>query len=358
MECSAQRAATERVAAVRLVRTDHVAAARRVLGFEVSLVSAPDVVIGVDIGATKIAAGVAGPDGRILRRLLLPTPRENPELLVDAIVALVAELRRDGPGVVAVGVGTCGRVDLVHRTVISSIALGWSHPVALAAMLTARTGGPVFVDNDVNAGALGEQAWGAGRGIADFIYLGVGTGVGAGIGIGGRLHRGASGAAGEVGHMVIDLDGPACPCGSRGCLEVLAGGKALGAAACADVRAGTASQALAELARVQGAISARDVFVAAERGDPYAARLVRRTGEYLAVAIVNLVNVFDPQRIILGGGLTQTGNLLVASIREALDRRPACFAGGDTLLAPAALGEDAALAGAVAVARQGLETWP
>jgi glucokinase len=321
----------------------------------VSLVPPPDVLVGVDIGATKIAAGVGASDGRILERLVVPTPREDPERLVDAVAGLVSRLRRGRPGLAAVGVGTCGRVDPVSRVVSSSIALGWPRPVPLGAMLAAHTGGPVLVDNDVNAGALGEQAWGAGRGVDDFIYLGVGTGVGAGIVIGGRLHRGATGAAGEVGHMVIDLDGPPCPCGNRGCLEVLAGGKALGLAASADIAPGSA---LAEVAHTRGAVTARDVLEAASRGDAHAGRLVRRTGEYLAVAIVNLVNVFDPQRVILGGGLTQTGDLLVVAVRAALGRWTACFADGRKALVPAALGGDAALAGAVAVARQGLDARP
>jgi glucokinase len=255
-------------------------------------------------------------------------------------------------------VGTCGRVDPGSGEVTSSIALGWRHPVPLRALLAARTGGTVFVDNDVNAGAVGERLWGAGHDLADFVYLSVGTGVGAGIVIGGRLYRGATGAAGEVGHLVIDLDGPACPCGNRGCLEVLAGGKAVGAAATADVAAGAASTALAAVAARGEAITARDVFAAASDGDPYAQRLVHRTGEYLAVAVANLVNLFDPQRVILGGGLTRTGDLLLAAIRDGLGRWAACLADGRKALVPAALGEDTGVAGAIGVALQGLGARP
>jgi glucokinase len=318
----------------------------------VSLLPARGLIVGVDIGATKIAAGLGTPHGRIQARLVISTPREDPDRLVTAVADLVAELARGQPRVTAVGLGTCGRVDPVDQSVMSSIALGWSRPVALRALLEARTGLPVFIDNDVNAGALGEHAWGAGHGVDDLIYLGVGTGIGAGIVLGGRLYRGATGAAGEIGHMVIDLDGPPCPCGNRGCLEVLAGGKALGAFASTDV---PGDSALAAIALGQGAVSARDVFEAARAGDAHAQRLVRRTAEYLAVAIVNVVNVFDPQRVILGGGLAQTGDLLVTAVREALGHWTGCFVDGRKALVSTALGQDAALVGAVAVARHGLE---
>jgi glucokinase len=139
---------------------------------------------------------------------------------------------------------------------------------------------------------------------------------------------------------------------------MLASGKAVGVAASAAVTAGSASPALAGIARTRGAVTARDVFEAAGRGDAYAQRLVHRTGEYLAVAVVNLVNIFDPQLVILGGGLTHTGDLLVTAVHDALGRWTACFTDGRKALARAALGQDAALAGAVAVARQGLDARP
>jgi glucokinase len=322
----------------------------------VSLTSPADLLLGIDIGATKIAAGIAAGDGRIRDRLVVPTPRHDPDRLVEEVAALVERLRRGAAGPAAIGVGACGRVKTASGEVNTSLALGWRHPVALRARLAARTGCPVFLDNDVNAGALGEHRWGAARDLADVVYVSVGTGIGAGILIGGRLYRGAGGAAGEVGHMVVDADGPPCPCGNRGCLEVLASGQAVGATASAAIAGGAASPALEALARDGTAITARDVFAAASGGDAYARGLVQRTGEWLAVAVVNLVNLFDPQRVVLGGGLTHTGDLLVAAVRDALGRRAGWLATDPKVLVPAALGPDTGVAGAAAVALDALRT--
>lgn len=315
----------------------------------------PGLLLGIDIGATKIAAGLGTADGEIQDRRIAPTVREDPARLVEDIAGLVAALRASRDEVPrAIGVGCCGRVSPGPGRVESSLALGWPRAVALARLVAERTGVPVFVDNDVNAGALGELAWGAGRGCAHLVYVSVGTGIGAGIVAGGRLHGGATGSAGEVGHMVIDLHGPPCPCGNRGCLEALASGKAIGLAVTAELRAGPVASELAALAARAGAVTARDVFAAAAAGDAYARRVVARTGDYLAVAVANLVNLFDPERVIIGGGLTHTKDLLLDAVRAALSRWTAGPADGTWTVAPAGLGADAGMAGAMAVALRGL----
>jgi glucokinase len=313
-----------------------------------------ELLLGIDIGATKIAAGLGRADGTILHRRVIATTRLDPDRLLDDVSALVAELRRTRPGEpVTIGVGICGLVQPGTGNVARSIALGWPRPVPLGDVLAARTGCRVVVDNDVNAGAVGEQTSGAGAGVDDFVYVSVGTGVGAGIVIGGRLHRGASGAAGEVGHMVIDLRGPTCPCGNRGCLEVLASGKAVGQTATADVAAGAQSPALSMIAAGGEPITARDVFAAAADGDAYALDVVRHTGEFLAIAVANLVNLFDPGRVVLGGGLTHTGHLLLDAVRLGLERWTACVGDATKIVVPAKLGADTGLAGAMAVALRG-----
>jgi glucokinase len=312
-------------------------------------------VIGLDVGATKVAAGLGRADGTILERRVIATRRLDPDRLLDDLGELVADLHRSGPDApVNIGIGICGLVEPETGRVARSIALGWSEPFALRDALTRRTGCRVLVDNDVNAGALGEQRWGAGVGVDDFVYLSVGTGIGAGIVLGGRLQGGASGAAGEVGHMVIDLRGRPCRCGNRGCLEALASGQAVGEIVTAELASGVAaSSSLATIAASGRAITARDVFSAAAAGEPYACDVVRRTGEYLAVAVVNLVNLLDPRRVVVGGGLTHTGHLLVDAIREALGRWTACGGDAAKIVLPAALGEDTGLRGAMAVALQG-----
>jgi glucokinase len=160
-------------------------------------------IIGLDVGATKIAAALGDRAGTILERRVIPTARVDSDRLLDDLGDVVAELRPNRPETpVTIGVGICGLVNSQTGEVSRSIALGWPGPVALRDRLAARTGCRVFVDNDVNAGALGEQRWGAGAGFEHFVYVSVGTGIGAGIVIGGRLHPGASGAAGEIGHTV------------------------------------------------------------------------------------------------------------------------------------------------------------
>ena len=211
------------------------------------------------------------------------------------------------------------------------------------------------MDNDANAAALGEALFGAGRGHHDLLYVNVGTGIGAGLIFNGRLHHGRHGLAGEIGHVTVVPGGPECACGKRGCLEAFASGRSLGRrgreAAAADPQGGARLVALAggQVEAIQGP----HVIQAAAAGDPLAARLVEDTAGYLGLALGNAANLLDPGLIVLGGGLSEAGDVLFTPLQGAVRRHLLPGAPGPPVV-PAALGYDAGIAGALALALDGL----
>jgi glucokinase len=314
-------------------------------------------VLAVDIGGTKILTAVVAADGRVLARHRLDTPPRGVEPVLAAVEAGArAALRGAGLAlrdVTAAGVGAPGPLDPRAGIVFEPPNLpGWRN-VPLADLLRGRLGLPVFVENDANAAAVGEWWVGAGRGAHDLIYLTVSTGIGGGIIIGDRLLQGASGTAGEVGHMTIDVDGPPCPCGrSTGCLEVLASGTAI-------ARMAREALALPRPTALRGfaggdpaAIEARHVAEAAQAGDAVAAEIFERAATYLGVGVANLLNLCNPQRIVIGGGVSKAGALLFEPVRRVATARAFERPGRDAQILPAALGDDVGVVGAAAVALQ------
>jgi glucokinase len=225
---------------------------------------------------------------------------------------------------------------------------GW-HDVPLGDMLTRRLGVPAHIENDANAAALGERWAGAGAGIDDLIYITVSTGVGAGLILRGRLYHGVSGTAGEVGHMVIDPSGPPCPCGRRGCLEAISSGPSIAREARAAVLAGRQTS----LAGMDSeAIDAKTIADAARDGDAVAREIYARAAGALGAGVTNLVNLLNPAMVVIGGGVAEAGELIFAPVRrivkqEAFERPAAAVE-----IVPAALGTDAGVVGAAAVARE------
>lgn len=279
--------------------------------------------IGVDIGGTKIAAGVVDDAGVVLARRLLQTEADQPSSVVAAVTKVIKELRAAAPAASAVGIGAAGLVDLRGR-MVAAPHLAW-RDLPLRDLVADRVGLPVVVDNDANVAAWGEYVHGAGRGAGDQVLLTIGTGIGGGFVLGGHLYRGARGFGAEVGHMLVDADGPACPCGARGCFETLASGGAIGA----------------------------DVGEAALGGDASALARVAEAGRWLGLGCASLVNLLDPDVIIIGGGAAvRLGALLLEPARATLaasvmhaDVRPI------PPLIPALLGADAGIVGAAALAR-------
>lgn len=308
-------------------------------------------VVGVDLGGTYIRAALADERGVLVARRKVETlAREGIEAVVGRIVKAAEEV-----GVVdAAALGICSPGPLSSRTgvVYSPPNLpGW-RDVPLVEMLEERLGVPVFLGNDANAAALGEYAYGAGRGVGHMIYVTVSTGVGGGVISDGRLLEGRHGAAGEVGHVVLEPDGPPCNCGNRGCLEALVSGTAIARQAREAISAGreTSIEHLAETD--PHGVTAEVVVRAARGGDDLAGELLQRVGRWLGLAFVGLVHLFDPQVIVVGGGVTNAGELLMKPTRDTM------FAGimpiykEDLKVVPPDLGPDAGLYGAISLARR------
>ena len=278
---------------------------------------ARDLVVGVDIGGSKIAVLVVDGNLDIRGRLVVPTPVGSPTTAAAHIVETIsAALETAGASierVSAVGVGVPGRVDPQAGVVSLAVNLGW-HRLPLREQLEGRLGVPCAIENDVRAAAAGIRDRRLLGEVEDFIYLSVGTGISAGVVLAGLLHRGTRGLAGEVGHVVVDADGPLCSCGLRGCLETLASGPAIARLAGDAIRAGRPSSLA-----TRPTITAIDVHAAAVAGDSLAAEIVAAGGRALARAIHGLVMTYDVQRVIVGGGVAGAGRPFLASIETELD---------------------------------------
>ncbi|MGQ0549205.1 MAG: ROK family protein [Armatimonadota bacterium] len=310
-----------------------------------------DYVVGVDLGGTKILTALVDVHGRVAGRVREKTPQSGPDAVIETIAGTVRRVLGDAGvdagAIRSVGVGAPGPADPTSGVVFEVPNLpGW-HDVPLAAMLTSRLGVTTCVENDANAAAMGERWAGAGRGIDDLIYMTISTGIGGGLIFNGRIYRGVSGTAGEVGHMVIDPAGPRCPCGRMGCLEALASGTSIARDARAAVAAGR-STTLSTLA--PEALTAAEVARAAREDDPLARELFARAARYVGIGVANLVNLLNPAMVIIGGGVAKAGDLLFAPVRrivlEEAFKRPAAA----VRIVPAALGDDVGAVGAAAVA--------
>lgn len=322
------------------------------------------IVVGVDVGGTKVAAalmrgrlpvpgarsrpGVETPE--ILDRFTTLTDVSSAEACLRGIDACIADLVHGSAQVEAIGVGVASMVDFAGGRVVESVNLPLVD-VPLRDHLRRRFGVPVAVDNDATAACIGEHRYGAGVGTSDMLMLTLGTGVGGGIIAGGRPLRGASGAAAEIGHMIIDVDGPKCPanCPNHGCLEAYVAGPAMGEAAraAAELEPGSAlGRALAE----GRTVDSRLLTQLALEGDAGAAAVLERAGEYLGAGLVTLSNIFDPELIVVGGGAAAAGDLLLDPARRVLVARALPPARDRVRVVPAALGPDAGFIGAAALA--------
>lgn len=265
-------------------------------------------VAGIDIGGTKIAALIVDAGGAVLGRASRSSSAGDQDGAAVAIVACLDEalsgtgLSRDD--LLAVGVGVPGRVDRRRGTVTLAVNLGW-HDFPLRDVLERQLGRPVVIENDVRAAAVGLHRRRVAGPSDDLAYLAVGTGIAAGVILGGRLHRGARGLAGEIGHVIVDATGPRCVCGQQGCLEAFASGPAI------------ARRAIAHGANVRSAV---EVYEAAAAGDPIATELVDDVGRRLAWAVHTLVMAYDVERVVVGGGVSHAGQSFERPLRRGLAR--------------------------------------
>lgn len=311
--------------------------------------------LAVDLGGTNVRAAVILADGTIVARRQLPTRadaglNEVLERVAEAVgtVATDANVSATAP----VGIVLPGVLNPLTGFLTIAPNLGW-HDLPIRDLIAERLGRPVAIGNDVNAGAFGEWHYGAGQGTRDFIYIACGTGVGGGIITDGRLLLGRDGLAGEVGHMVVTLDGPRCHCGGHGCLEAYAGGWAIEAAAQSLLDAGIPSILTDLMEERCENLSGPLINYAAEHDDGLAIEVLSRAGRALGFAVASLVHLFNPEVVAIGGGVISAGPFLFDPMQEALAEHLIEGFGKDLRVIPAALGQDSGLLGAAVLAQQG-----
>ena len=314
--------------------------------------------IGVDLGGTKVEVAAVDANGKILQRLKQPTQVETgPDSIMAAIATMAWHLRDRGPRTLpaGVGVGVAGQVNAATGLVRFAPNLNWREVPLQTRLQTALTL-PVVVTNDVRAATWGEWRHGAGQGADDLICLFIGTGIGGGVVSGGRMLQGCTNTAGELGHITVDLNGPPCTCGHRGCMEALAGGWAIARRARQAIQdAPAAGKAFLQAAGLEEPvapqdISARVVAAAARAQDPLARLLVDEVAQALVAGTVGLVNAFNPCRLILGGGVMQGLPELLDHIEAGVRRAALNTASEGLQVLPSELGSDAGVVGAATLA--------
>jgi glucokinase len=310
-------------------------------------------VVGVDLGGTNISVGVVAADGSSVRaeRTIETRASAGADAVVARIVSQVlgaldeADVPRDA--VLGVGIGAPGPLDRATGIVRITPNLGWSE-FPLRARVAEGTGLPTALENDANCATLGEWWTGAARGARHVVGVTLGTGIGGGLILDGRLFHGASDVAGEIGHMTIEVDGRWCGCGNHGCLEAYASGSAIAARAREALADGRPS-AMRDLAGGDlAALTTAHVYGAAAGGDAAARAIVAETARYLGTGIASLLNVFNPDVVVIAGGVTQAGDALLGPVREEVARRAFRAATDACRIVPATLGRGAGVIGAAA----------
>lgn len=298
--------------------------------------------LGIDIGGTQLRAAIVAADGRIVDRDRRPTPADDPTSLVATVAELIEDVRTRHGDDVPVGIGIAGLVT-ADGTVRYGPNIG-IRDLPLAARLRERTAAAVVVANDASVAALGEQRVGAGRDHRDLVLVTLGTGVGGGVVVSDRLLTGSGGFAGELGHIVVAEGGRPCPCGNRGCIEAYASGSAIGALARDRLVDPNTVTSLRELAQVSGP----DVTAAARAGDAVAIEVLTEAGTWLGVALGTIVNILDPEVILLGGGAAEASSSWMLPVAE--ETLASHLVGSRWRTAPsvrlAELGDDAGVVGA------------
>ena len=318
-------------------------------------------VLSVDLGGTKILSALIDEQGKILTRDYTPTPSTgNQDIVIQEILSSSKRvLNEAGIGidnVAAVSIAAAGPSDVRTGILYTSPNLpGWKD-VPLRDILSKQFGKIVYLLNDARAAALGELYFGAAKGLKNCIFVTISTGIGGGIIINGELYSGAAGTAGELGHMVIDDDGPLCNCGNRGCWEMLASGTALAAAAKRSIKEGVESSITEFTDGDVEKINAQAINKAAIAGDPLAQKLISRTAYYLGVGLSNLINIFSPELIIIGGGLSNMGDRLLLPAYEEAKKRAFTQPYQSTRFTLATLGADSGVLGAAGYALKKLQS--
>ncbi len=306
--------------------------------------------IGIDVGGTNVKIALVDEGGKIIYSNSVPTyANMGYEYTVNNIKQAIRDLMKETNNyektIEAIGFDFPGQVD--YKTGVVKLAPnipGWVN-IPIAEMIEKEFNIPTKIDNDVRCATLGEMMFGAGRGCDNFVCITVGTGIGSGIVVNGQIVRGASNAAGEIGHIKLQMqDGPLCGCGDRGCLEAYASGPSIVAMAYDYIRGGKSTK-FRELAG-DGEITPYIVAKAAEEGDPVAKRIFEIMGYYIGIGLTSVVNLLNPEKVIIGGGVAECGELLLAPIRKTIKERAMVVSGNAVEIVPAQLGNNAGVIGA------------
>ena len=313
------------------------------------------VVIGIDLGGTFIKGAIVDLRGRVLARMKRPTEASmGKERVVDHVSSVIRALKMiclPLGGISAVGMGIPGVIDFRRGAISTSPNLpGWEN-IPLRKMLSRRIRTPLYLENDANAAALGEQWMGAARDVRDFCFITLGTGVGGGLVLDGKIWHGADGMAGEVGHMTIDPNGPLCRCGNHGCLEMYASARALQRMIRQDFSSGKRSRFYSEIRDRE--ISGDVIHRAAKGGDRVSREAFARMGSALGIGIASLVNLLNLEKVVFGGGLSAAWKFFSPTLRGEVKSRAFAGPGRRVRIVRASAGEDAGVLGAAYIAWQG-----
>lgn len=307
--------------------------------------------IGVDVGGTRIATGLVERKGRMLKEVRALTPKQSgPFAIVDTIIELIEDVTAGvHPGEIAgIGVGLPAQIDFLKQTVEFCTNLPLAG-VDMRSLIMSRVRYPVTIDNDGNCAGIGESRFGAAKGVRDFVMITLGTGVGGALFLDGQPYRGSRGLGAEIGHMVVQLDGPPCPCGGKGHIESFLGRPAIaarGRAAAVEYKA----RAIREQAGGDAEnVTAEHVINAALGGDEIATRILLDAGEILGEALIGVVNLLNPKLVVVGGGIGESCAQLVHRAAEIIDEK-ALAGRRDVTVVQAELGNDAGVLGAAALA--------
>jgi len=308
-------------------------------------------VIGIDLGGTKIGTGLVDLDGQVhVRDYQLTKAIQGRDAVIERMIAAArhvmdkANVRSDD--VSSIGVGAPGPLDIPKGMLTDPPNLPTWRNVPLRQIVRDALGIPTYLENDANAAAIGEYLYGAGRGTRNMIYVTVSTGIGGGLILNGQIFHGVSGGAGEIGHTTILPNGPHCGCGNRGCLEALSSGTAIAREGQELVNRGVPTL-IAELVKdAPYSVSAKDVVEAMRQGDAYATEIIIQAMHYLGIGMANLVNLFNPEMIVIGGGLSNLGEMLLDPVRRGIALRAFPAAAQQVRVTLAQLGDDVGIVGA------------
>lgn len=308
--------------------------------------------IGIDVGGTNVKIALVDDKGKIIYSNTVPTyAKMGYEYTVNnikqAIKDLMKETNTTPKDIEGIGFDLPGQVDYKTGIVKRITNLpGWVD-IPIAKMIEDEFHIPTKIDNDVRCAALGELKFGAGKGCENFVCITVGTGIGSGIVINGKIVRGAANAAGEIGHIKLQMTGgPICGCGDTGCLEAFASGPAIVAMAQDYIKGGKSTKFREMAAAEGGEITPYMVAKAAEEGDAVAKRIFEIIGEYIGIGLSSVINLLNPEKVIIGGGVAESGDLLLDPIRRTIKERAMTVAGSSVEIVPAQLGNSAGVIGA------------